>query len=79
MGTVTFLFTDIEGSTSLARELGERWPDVLAEHRQALRDVFDRHGGAEVDTQGDAGRRRGRARGRRRRDSAAGGERQAED
>jgi predicted ATPase/class 3 adenylate cyclase len=54
-GTVTFLFTDIEGSTRLLHELGpERYADALGEHRRALRDVFGRHGGVEVDTQGDA-------------------------
>src|SRR4051794_15862537 len=53
-GTVTFLFTDIEGSTRLLRELGDAYPDELAEHRRVLRDAFTRHGGVEVDTQGDA-------------------------
>src|SRR6266545_4673403 len=53
-GTVTFLFTDIEGSTRLLHEIGERYADVLAEHRNTLRDAFARHGGVEVDTQGDA-------------------------
>jgi predicted ATPase/class 3 adenylate cyclase len=53
-GTVTFLFTDVEGSTRLLHELGDEYADVLAEHRRALRDVFVRHGGVEVDTQGDA-------------------------
>jgi predicted ATPase len=54
-GTVTFLFTDIEGSTKLLHELGvERYADELAEHRRVLREAFARHGGAEVDTQGDA-------------------------
>jgi predicted ATPase len=54
-GTVTFLFTDIEGSTRLLHELGaDRYGDALAAHRRALRDAFDRHGGVEVDTQGDA-------------------------
>ena len=53
-GTVTFLFTDIEGSTRLLHELGDRYAEVLAEHRRALRDAFASHGGAEVDTQGDA-------------------------
>lgn len=52
-GTVTFLFTDIEGSTRLLSELGEEYADVLAEHRRVLRDAFARHGGVEVDTQGD--------------------------
>jgi predicted ATPase len=53
-GTVTFLFTDIEGSTRLLSELGEDYADVLAEHRRVLRDAFVHHGGVEVDTQGDA-------------------------
>ena len=53
-GTVTLLFTDIEGSTRLLEELGERYADVLAEHRRALRKAFQDHGGIEVDTQGDA-------------------------
>jgi class 3 adenylate cyclase len=54
-GTVTFLFTDIEGSTKLLHELGpEAFADALAEHRRILRGAFQRHGGVEVDTQGDA-------------------------
>ena len=53
-GTVTFLFTDIEGSTRLLHELGDGYVEVLAEHRRALRDAFSRYGGVEVDTQGDA-------------------------
>jgi len=53
-GTVTFLFTDIEGSTRLLHELGERYAEVLADHRRVLRQAFVRHGGVEVDTQGDA-------------------------
>jgi predicted ATPase/class 3 adenylate cyclase len=53
-GTVTFLFTDIEGSTRLLEELGDRYPEALSEHRRHLRDAFTRHGGTEVDTQGDA-------------------------
>jgi predicted ATPase/class 3 adenylate cyclase len=54
-GTVTFLFTDIEGSTRLLHALGpEAYADALAEHRQVLRNAFAAHGGAEVDTQGDA-------------------------
>ena len=52
-GTVTFLFTDIEGSTRLLHELGDRYAAVLAEHRQTLRKVFAAHDGVEVDTQGD--------------------------
>jgi predicted ATPase len=54
-GTVTFLFTDIEGSTKLLHELGaERYADSLAAHRRVLRRAFTGHGGVEVDTQGDA-------------------------
>ena len=53
-GTVTLLFTDIEGSTRLLHELGNAYADVLAEHRRVVRDAFSRHGGVEVDTQGDA-------------------------
>ena len=54
-GTVTFLFTDIEGSTRLLRELGaQAYDEALAEHRRALREAFARRGGVEVDTQGDA-------------------------
>jgi predicted ATPase/class 3 adenylate cyclase len=53
-GTVTFLFTDIEGSTRLLHELGEAYAEVLAEHRRAVREAFLQHGGIEVDTQGDA-------------------------
>jgi len=53
-GTVTFLFTDIEGSTRLLHELGEAYADALAEHRRVLREAFARYGGVEVDTQGDA-------------------------
>jgi predicted ATPase len=54
-GTVTFLFTDIEGSTRLLHELGvEAYAEALAEHRRVLRDAFAGHGGVEVDTQGDA-------------------------
>ena len=53
-GTVTFLFTDIEGSTRLLHELGDAYAEALAEHRRVLRDAFARHNGVEVDTQGDA-------------------------
>jgi len=54
-GTVTFLFTDVEGSTKLLHELGaERYAGTLAEHRRVLRGAFAAHGGVEVDTQGDA-------------------------
>src|SRR5687767_1771368 len=54
-GTITFLFTDVEGSTRLLHELGaEQYAQALAEHRRVLRQAFARHGGVEVDTQGDA-------------------------
>jgi predicted ATPase len=53
-GTVTFLFTDIEGSTRLLQELGDGYADVLAEHHRVLREAWRKHDGVEVDTQGDA-------------------------
>jgi predicted ATPase len=54
-GTITFLFTDIEGSTRLLHELGpQAYADALTEHRRILRESFGRYGGVEVDTQGDA-------------------------
>jgi class 3 adenylate cyclase len=53
-GTVTFLFTDIEGSTRLLHELGDDYAAALGEHRRVLREAVARHGGVEVDTQGDA-------------------------
>jgi class 3 adenylate cyclase len=53
-GTVTFLFTDIEGSTRLLQQLGDGYGQVVADHRRLLRDVFQAAGGNEVDTQGDA-------------------------
>ncbi len=54
-GTVTFLFTDVEGSTKLLHELGpEAYAEALAEHRRVLRAAFGAGGGVEVDTQGDA-------------------------
>jgi predicted ATPase len=54
-GTVTFLFTDVEGSTKLLHELGaEAYAEALAEHRRVLREAFQARGGIEVDTQGDA-------------------------
>jgi len=52
---VTFLFTDVEGSTRLLHELGaEQYAAALHEHRRVLRECFGRHEGTEVDTQGDA-------------------------
>jgi predicted ATPase/class 3 adenylate cyclase len=53
-GTVTLLFTDIEGSTVLAERLGDRWPGVLGEHNRILRESFAAHGGIELGTEGDA-------------------------
>src|SRR6476659_6979106 len=54
-GTVTFLFTDIEGSTRLLHALGpDAYAAALAEHRRVLREAFAAQGGVEVDTQGDA-------------------------
>jgi class 3 adenylate cyclase len=53
-GTVTFLFSDIEGSTRLLRELGESWEAALAAHNRILREAFVGAGGKEVDRQGDA-------------------------
>jgi YVTN family beta-propeller protein len=53
-GAVTFLFTDIEGSTRLVKQLREQYGDVLHEHQRLLRAAFVAHGGYEVDTQGDS-------------------------
>lgn len=54
-GTVTFLFTDVEGSTKLLHDLGaEEYAEALAEHRRVIRAAAAAHGGVEVDTQGDA-------------------------
>jgi class 3 adenylate cyclase/DNA-binding CsgD family transcriptional regulator len=53
-GTVTLLFTDIEGSTRLQLAVGERYAELQAVHRDLLRAVFVAHHGHEVDTQGDA-------------------------
>jgi YVTN family beta-propeller protein len=53
-GAVTFLFTDIEGSTRLLKQLRDRYAQVLSEHRRLLRGTFAAHGGHEIDTQGDS-------------------------
>src|SRR3989454_3395419 len=53
-GTVTLLFTDMEGSTRLLQQLGERYTDLLEEYRQLLRAAFHQWNGNVVDTQGDA-------------------------
>jgi class 3 adenylate cyclase len=52
-GTVTFLFSDIEGSTRLLADLGDGYAEVLAEHRRVLREAFAAHGGVEIETAGD--------------------------
>ncbi|HUG49151.1 MAG TPA: adenylate/guanylate cyclase domain-containing protein [Candidatus Limnocylindria bacterium] len=53
-GTVTFLFTDIEGSTRLLNELGERYGEVLERHNALLREAWAEHAGTVVSTEGDA-------------------------
>src|SRR5262249_52019832 len=53
-GTVTFLFTDIEGSTRLLERLRERYDDALSTHARLLREAFAEFEGHEIDTQGDA-------------------------
>jgi peptide/nickel transport system substrate-binding protein len=53
-GTVTFLFTDVEGSTRLLKQLRDQYGSVLEAHQRLLREAFAAHGGEEVDTQGDA-------------------------
>lgn len=53
-GTVTFLFTDIEGSTRLLQDLGDAYEPTLAEHRRLLREAFEAHAGHEMGTEGDS-------------------------
>ena len=53
-GTVTFLFTDIEGSTRLAQELGAGWPPLLERHRQVARAAWNEQQGVEIGTEGDS-------------------------
>ena len=53
-GTVTFLMSDIEGSTRLFHRLGSDYVPLLAEHRRLLGEAVARHAGAEVETEGDA-------------------------
>jgi len=54
-GTVTFLFSDIEGSTELLKELGDLdYEELLGSHRRILREIFKGYEGREIDTQGDA-------------------------
>jgi class 3 adenylate cyclase len=53
-GTVTFLFTDIEGSTRLVQSLGDRWPPLLETHNRLLREAIRGQGGVDLRTEGDA-------------------------
>jgi predicted ATPase/class 3 adenylate cyclase len=53
-GTVTFLFTDIEGSTRLVQELGQRYGELLEDHCRIVRDAIAEAGGTEVSTEGDS-------------------------
>ena len=53
-GTVTFLFSDVEGSTELARRLGDQFASALQEHSRLLHDAVDEHGGHVIGSQGDS-------------------------
>ena len=53
-GTLTFLFTDIEGSTALLARLGDAYEPILEEHRRRIRGAVGAAGGHEVNTEGDA-------------------------
>lgn len=53
-GVVTFVFTDIQGSTAMFRRLGDAYPPLLEQHNEILRAVWREHNGAEVKTEGDA-------------------------
>jgi class 3 adenylate cyclase len=53
-GTVTFVFSDIEGSTELLKRLGDGYGELLSQHRRIVRETFGEHGGVEIDSQGDA-------------------------
>src|SRR5882757_9573158 len=53
-GTVTFVFTDIEGSTKLLQELGDGYAEVSRDHRRLVREAFGERAGTEIDTQGDS-------------------------
>jgi class 3 adenylate cyclase len=52
--TLTFLFTDIEGSTAMLLRLGDAYAQVLADHHRLVRSALAAHGGNEINTQGDA-------------------------
>lgn len=53
-GTVTFAFSDVEGSTELLKRLGDDYATLIADHRRIVRETFSSHGGVEIDAQGDA-------------------------
>ncbi|HEX8026082.1 MAG TPA: adenylate/guanylate cyclase domain-containing protein, partial [Candidatus Limnocylindrales bacterium] len=53
-GTVTFFFSDVEGSTKLVQRFGADWPALLEQHRRAMRAAFEAHGGWEHGTEGDS-------------------------
>ena len=53
-GTVTFLFTDIEGSTRLLQQLGDAYPEVLSEHHRLLRGAVESAGGVAIGSEGDS-------------------------
>ena len=53
-GDVTFVFTDIEGSTALLRELGDSYAGLLDRHREILRKAWNEYGGHELGTEGDS-------------------------
>src|SRR5262245_9847756 len=53
-GTVSLLFTDIEGSTRMLQRLPDRYPDLLAAHHQLLRAAFEARNGYEVQSEGDS-------------------------
>src|SRR5262245_20182533 len=53
-GTITCVFTDMEASTALLKQLGDRYGDLLRAHRSIVRNTFSPAGGVEIDTQGDS-------------------------
>ena len=53
-GTVTFVFSDVEGSTELLKRLGDHYAELISDHRSIVRETFGAHGGVEIDAQGDA-------------------------
>jgi class 3 adenylate cyclase len=54
VGTVTFLFTDIEGSTRILRDLGEKYSELLSVHSRIIREIVNQYNGIEVTTDGDS-------------------------